>query len=75
MFHLLFEAICAALKTLDEYTSSYPQCPEAISAGRISILIAAGLDSMNKGTKPTFLQYHRITGLHSASIPIAYRLS
>jgi len=60
MFQLLF--VCAALKTLDEYTSSYPRCPEVIDAGRISIFTAAGLDSMNKETKPTFLQYHELLG-------------
>lgn len=65
---------CAALKTLDEYTSSYPQCPEAISAGRTSILMAAGLDPMKKATKSTFLQCHEIVGLHSALIHFAYGL-
>ena len=34
---LAVSAICTVLKTLDEYTSNYPQCPEAISAGRTSI--------------------------------------
>jgi hypothetical protein len=72
---LAVSAICAALKTLDEYTSNYPQCPESISAGRTSILTAAGLDSTKKATKPTFLQCREIAGLHSASIHPAYRLS
>ena len=53
MFQLL--SVGAALEMLDEYTSSYPQCPKVIDAGRISILTAAGLNSMNKEAKLTFL--------------------
>jgi hypothetical protein len=64
-----------ALKTFDEYTSSYPQCPEVIDTGRISILTEAGLDSMNKETKPIFLQYHELLGCTLRLYTFACRLS